>query len=46
MHPTPDERDERFVLPLDPEEALRGLLAVKPHDETPVADDHDEDELD
>ncbi len=29
-HPTPEERDERFTLPLDPEEALRGLLAVKP----------------
>jgi hypothetical protein len=29
-HPTPDERDERFTLPLEPEKALRGLLAVKP----------------
>ena len=36
-HPTPAERDERIVLPLDPEEALRGLLAVKPdEDECPL----------
>ena len=28
--PTPEERDERIVLPLDPETALRALLAVKP----------------
>ena len=32
-HPTPAERDERVILPLDPEEALRGLLAVKPDDD-------------
>jgi len=35
-HPTPEERDERVVLPLDPEEALRGLLAVKPGDDSPA----------
>ena len=29
-HPTPAERDERVAIPLDPEEALRGLLAVQP----------------
>ena len=29
-HPTPAERDERVVLPLDPDDALRWLLAVKP----------------
>ena len=34
-HPTPAERDERVILPLDPEEALRGLLAVKPDDRCP-----------
>ena len=31
-HPTPAERDERVRIPLDPEEALRGLLKVKPGD--------------
>lgn len=41
-HPTPKERDERVAIPLDPEEALRGLLAVKP-DETPAEADPDED---
>jgi hypothetical protein len=35
------ERDERVKLPLDPETALRALLAVKPDDE-PAAD-HDDD---
>ena len=28
-----EERDERVKLPLDPEAALRALLAVKPDDE-------------
>jgi hypothetical protein len=28
-----DERDERVKLPLDPEMALRALLAVDPEDE-------------
>ena len=32
-NPTPEERDERFTIPLDPETALRGLLAVNPDDE-------------
>lgn len=32
-HPTPEERDERVVIPLDLETALRGLLAVKPDEE-------------
>lgn len=45
-HPSPSERDERFTLPLDPEDALRGLLAVKPREDAPVADDQDDDELD
>ncbi len=31
--------DERVALPLDPEEALKALLAVKPDDET---SEHDE----
>lgn len=31
--PTPEERDERLTLPLDPEEALRALLAVDPDSE-------------
>ena len=29
-HPTPAERDERVAIPLDPEDAVRGLLAVDP----------------
>lgn len=32
-HPTPEERDERVALPLDPETALRALLRVDPEDE-------------
>lgn len=32
-NPTPAERDERIKLPLDPETALRGLLAVEPGDD-------------
>jgi hypothetical protein len=28
-----EEKDERVALPLDPETALRALLAVKPDDE-------------
>ncbi len=30
QHPTPAERDERVTMPLDPEAALRALLAVRP----------------
>jgi hypothetical protein len=37
-----EERDERVKLPLDPETALRALLAVKPGDE-PVEDRPDDD---
>ncbi len=37
------ERDERVKIPLDPETALRALLAVKPDDE-PVRDKPAEDE--
>jgi len=36
-NPTPAERDKRVALPLDPEEALRALLAVNPADD-PVDD--------
>jgi hypothetical protein len=36
-----EERDERVKLPLDPETALRALLAVDPDDE-PADDDQDE----
>ena len=39
--PTPDERDERVVLPLDPETALRALLTVKP--DAPSTEPRDED---
>ncbi|MDP9397531.1 MAG: hypothetical protein M3P96_06760 [Actinomycetota bacterium] len=42
-HPTPEERDERVVLPLDPEAALRALLRVDP-DSQPVEDSPETDE--
>lgn len=32
-NPTQDERDERVVLPLDPELALRALLKVRPDED-------------
>ncbi len=38
-NPTHAERDERVVLPLDPETALRNLLAVDPDDEIAKAAD-------
>ena len=38
-----EERDERVKLPLDPETALRALLAVKPDDE-PAEDRPDDDQ--
>ena len=34
-HPTPAERDERVAIPLDAEDALRGLLAVKDDEPEP-----------
>ncbi len=40
-HPTPEERDEPVALPLDPEDALRALLAVDPEAE-PVENDEQE----
>ena len=36
--PTAEEMDERLVVPLDPEEALRALLKVDP-DSEPVEND-------
>jgi hypothetical protein len=39
--PNPD-KDERVKIPLDPETALRALLAVDPDDE-PADDDRDDD---
>ncbi len=30
-HPTPEERDERVRLPLDPETAIEAILATGPH---------------
>jgi hypothetical protein len=30
-HPTPEERDERVKLPLDPEAAIEAILATGPH---------------
>lgn len=38
-NPTAEERDERVVLPLDPELALRALLKVKPDDDGSEPDD-------
>ena len=38
------ERDERVKLPLDPETALRALLAVNPGDEPADGDQADSDE--
>jgi hypothetical protein len=32
-HPTPEERDERVKLPLDPETAIEAILATGPHPE-------------
>lgn len=29
-HPTPEERDERVIVPLPPEEAIASFLAVDP----------------
>jgi hypothetical protein len=31
--PTPEERDERVTLPLDPETAIEAILATGPHQE-------------
>lgn len=41
-HPTSDERDERVKIPLDPEEALRGLLAVEPGADEPDSTEEDD----
>jgi hypothetical protein len=30
-NPTPEERDERLKLPLDPEMAIEAILATGPH---------------
>lgn len=32
-HPTPEERDERVSVPLDPKMFIEGVLAVEPDDE-------------
>lgn len=41
-HPTPEERDERIEVPLDPEVFIEGVLAVDPEDDTePPADQED-----
>jgi len=34
-YPTPAERDERVVIPLEYEQAVRGLLAVDPEGDLP-----------
>ncbi len=40
--PTPEDRDKRVSLPLDPETALRALLRVDP--DAPAADEDDGEE--
>ncbi len=37
-HPTPEERDERVSLPLDPETAIEAILATGPHSEEDQAE--------
>lgn len=32
-NPTPEERDERVIVPLDPAAFIEGVLAVEPDDE-------------
>ena len=32
-HPTPEERDERVSVPLEPEEFIEGVLAVDPDED-------------
>ncbi len=45
-HPTPQERDERVSIPLDPEDALKGLLKVDPEAEPVPQDGPDKDQGD
>jgi hypothetical protein len=42
-YPTPEERDERVAIPLDPETALEALMAAGPHppDDTDEPDEHE-----
>jgi hypothetical protein len=37
-HPSPEERDERVSVPLDPAEFIEGVLAVDPDDESDDAE--------
>jgi hypothetical protein len=37
-HPTPEERDERVKLPLDPKKAIEAILATGPHPEDDESD--------
>lgn len=37
-NPTPEERDERVSLPLDPETAIEAILATGPHSDDPGDD--------
>ena len=41
-HPTPEERDERVSLPLDPETAIEAILATGPHSEDEHASNGEE----
>lgn len=38
-HPTPEERDERVSVPLEPVEFIEGVLAVDPDEADEVEDD-------
>lgn len=43
-HPSPEERDERVQLDLEPDEAIRLILETGPHSETEEEDaDSDDD---
>ncbi len=37
-HPTPEERDERAIVPLPPDEAIAAFLAVDPASEPDEGD--------
>lgn len=41
--PTPEERDERVKVDIDPDEFIEGVLAAGPHPERDDEDDDSED---
>ena len=38
-HPTPEERDERIRVPLEPAEFIEGVLAVEPDEDDEASED-------